>query len=175
VKAREILADALQADGDNTGIVNLLDTSPDLRRLVAVWTNVPIPLDPDPNEECPASLPVAIRLRWVWSRLDPDPVPVWITYAGLPDAPHIRRLVQMAMDNRIVFPDGTLSQWATVYLQREARSVLGVREQRPAPVASARPADPGPPSTLPPPDTPPPLPDGMLRPRRRLRSPGNGE
>jgi len=125
--AAGIVAAALAADDANAGIVNLLVNDSDLERLVAVWPNVPVPADPNPGEECPTDLQVWARLRWVWSRLEPDPVPVWIALAGLPDAPHVRRSIRIAMDNRIVLPDGTMSSWARVYIQQQARRTLGIR------------------------------------------------
>lgn len=143
--AAEIVADAIAADEANAGVISLLVNDPDLERLVAVWANVPLPPDPNPDEECPLDLPEWSRLRWVWSRLEPDPVPVWIALAGLPDAPHIRRAVALAVDNRIALPDGTLSQWALVYVQQQARRTLGIRpEPQPQPeqpiAAAAEPA-----------------------------------
>jgi hypothetical protein len=167
--AAEILADARAADDANAGIVNLLVNDPDLERLVAVWANVPLPPDPEPDEECPPDLPVWARLRWVWSRLEPDPIPVWIGLAGLPDAPHIRRAVSLAVDNRIVLPDGTLSSWALVYVQQQARRTLGIRPERNEPAPASTPPTPEP--------APRPAPyedDGMIRPGRRLRGGTDG-
>jgi len=162
----DIVASAEAADGVNGGIVVLLESDRTLAKLIAVWGNVPVSADPDPAEEYPAGLPESLQWRWVWSRLDPDPCPTWIAYAGLPDAPHIRRTVQLAIDNRIVFPDGSLSSWASVYLQRVAKLALGVREAR----------APGP-SPLPEPAPAPSAPDPLamdddplaVRPGRRLR------
>jgi len=169
--AAEILANAIAADDENAGIVNLLVNDPDLERLVAVWANVPIPQDTNPDEECPPDLPEAVRLRWVWSRLEPDPIPVWILLAGLPDAPHVRRVVRLAIDNRVVFPNGAMSTWAQVYLQQQARRTLGIR---PDPQPVQEPAAPAEPQE---PDAPRPTPyvdDGMIRPGRRLRGAGGG-
>jgi hypothetical protein len=174
--AAEIVASAVEADDQNAGVVALLETSRELQRLVAVWPNVPLPEDPDPTEECPEDLPAAVRLRWVWSRIDPDPIPTWIMYAGLPDAAHVRRAIRLAQDNRIVFPDGTRSNWAEVYVQRIARVALGVRQGAPRREAPAPP----PPAPFPEPDLPsaeetdPLSMEGMIRPGRRLRPPGGG-
>lgn len=167
--AAEILADAIAADDGNAGIVNLLVNDPDLERLVAVWANVPIPLDPEPDEECPPDLPVWARLRWVWSRLEPDPVPAWIALAGLPDAPHVRRAVGLAVDNRIVLPDGSLSSWALVYIQQQARRTLGIRPERNEAAPTVASAAEPPPEPDPQPGPPPYVGDGMMRPGRRLR------
>ena len=167
--AAEILAAAIAADDANAGIVSLLEDDQELRRLVAVWTNVPIQPDPNPDEECPADLQVWARLRWLWSRVEPDPIPVWIALAGLPDAPHVRNSIRLAIDNRVVLPDGTLSSWAQVYVQRQARRALGIVERRPD-VASATPTQDI--ASEPPP--PPPPDPGAIRPGRRLRGGGAG-
>jgi hypothetical protein len=57
--------------------------------------------------------------------LDPDPIPHWIALAGLPQAPHVRRACFVAIDNRIVLPDGTVSEWASQYLSRKVAGVMG--------------------------------------------------
>jgi hypothetical protein len=169
--AAEILADAKAADDANAGIVNLLVNDAELERLVAVWSNVPIPPDPEPDEECPSDLPEWARLRWVWSRLEPDPIPAWIAIAGLPDAPHVRRSIAMALDNRIVLPDGTLSSWAQVYVQQQARRSLGI-SNRPEQAAEPEPEPaPSPPSA---PLAPEPYDPTMMPPGRRLRRRGGG-
>ena len=165
--AGDILADAIAADAGNAGIVNLLESDPDLERLVVVWANVPLPTTML-GEECPADLPLAVRLRWVWSLMEPDPVPAWISFAGLPDAPHVRRAVMLAIDNRIVLPNGVLSTWAQVYIQQRARRTLGIGV---APASESTAPEPPPP---PPPPTPLPLEEGMIQPRRRLRPAGEG-
>lgn len=165
--AAQIIAAARAGDDANAGIVNLLTNDSDLERLVAVWASVPVPRDPDPSEVCPPDLPAAVQLRWVWSRLEPDPVQAWIALSGLPDAPYVRRTVALAMDNRVVFPDGGLSTWAEVYIQQQARRALGIRAPRAEQetVASAQPSAPEP--SPEPPAEPPPRDPLMLRPRRR--------
>ena len=105
-------------DAGNYGPVVLLDQDPVLVRLTACWRNVPVSTLPAPDTEIPAGLPESSWLRWYWSMLEPDPLPVWIRIAGLPDAAHVRRACLMAIDNRVVCPDGTVSQWAEQYLSR---------------------------------------------------------
>ena len=121
MRADEILTNAKEydelpedthPDQQNRGIVVLLEQHKMLQKLVACWPNVMLPQDSDPTEKAPESIPDSHQMRWLWSRIEPDPVPGWIELAGLPNAPHVRRLAQQAIDNRMVFPDGTLSKWA---------------------------------------------------------------
>lgn len=133
MRADEILMslkehDALDAGqfptDQNHGMVLLLESSKVLQLLVACWPNVTLPLDENPTEAAPKGLTQAHHLRWLWSRIEPDPVPGWLALAGLPDAPHIRRWCLVAMDNRIVFPDGSRSKWATQFVTNRVRDVL---------------------------------------------------
>lgn len=121
--AADIIADLLREGGatrdpSNYGPIVLMDQDETLVRLVATWTNVVPCTLPNPNEECPADVPGHARLRWLWTLLEPDPIPLWIRTAGLPHAPHVERLCWLAIDNRIVLPDGTISGWANEYLSR---------------------------------------------------------
>jgi hypothetical protein len=132
MKARELLAEIKSRDAEgeaqnpaNFGAVLLLSQDPTLARLVACFGNTPLSTDSDPEEECPAVLTLSDRIRWYWARLEPDPVPAWIALAGLPDAPHVRRAVQVCIDNRMVHPDGTVSRWASRYLSGMAAAILG--------------------------------------------------
>lgn len=132
MKAREILAEIKARDSEqeaknpgNFGAVVLLTEDATLSRLVSVWANVPRSVDPDPEEECPAVLAAADRIRWYWARLEPDPIPVWIATAGLPDAPHVRRACRVVIDNRMAHPDGVVSRWADRYLAGMVQNILG--------------------------------------------------
>lgn len=133
MRADELLAglkeyDALDAaqfpDEQNHGVVILLQQSKILQRLVACWPSVPLPPDSDPRQEVPAGMPITHHLRWLWARIEPDPIPEWLALSGLPDAPHTRRWAQVAIDNRMVFPDGTRSKWANQFITSRARDVL---------------------------------------------------
>lgn len=123
--ARELLAGMKERGastlevGNYTPIV-LLEMSPELKRLVAVWPNVMAdgPRDPQPDQPVPDGLPLLARTDWLWARLEPDPIPDWIRLAGLPDAPHVRRLCRQAIDNRMVLPDGTLANPIRAYLNK---------------------------------------------------------
>lgn len=117
-------------DAGNFGPVVLLDQSEDLIRLVGVWRNVPAVEQPDPETPVPDGLPESAHLRWYWSLLDPGLIPTWIRTAGLPDAPHVRRLCWSAIDNRLVYPDGNISQWAEQYLSRTVAARMQARVTR---------------------------------------------
>ena len=112
-------------DPGNFGAVVLLEQDETLLRLAACWRNVPAAVQPDPLLEVPPGLPEAAWLRWYWSHLEPDPIPVWIAVAGLPYASHIIRAAMLAVDNRMVHPDGTVSTWVEQYLSRVVQSSLG--------------------------------------------------
>lgn len=117
-------------DAGNFGPVILLDQNEDMVRLVAVWRNVQPSKQPDPDLPIPEGLPTSARLRWYWSLLEPDPIPEWIRVSGLPDAPHIRNLCWQAVDNRLVYPDGTVSEWADQYLSRTVAARMQARVTR---------------------------------------------
>jgi len=136
MKAREIMADlkARDAEGEpqqgragNFGPVVMLAQDRTLERLAACFENVPVSTDPDPEEECPASIAPGDRLRWYWARLEPDPIPAWIARSGLPDAPHVRRACATLIDNRMVHPDGVVSRWVKQYLSGQVKMLLGGR------------------------------------------------
>jgi hypothetical protein len=87
-----------------------------LTRLVSVWPSVPLPPPPNPDEPLPPILPLAVRARWLFARMEPFPLETWMEMAGLPDAAHVRRAAYVAMDMRMVFSDGTLHYWARKYI-----------------------------------------------------------
>jgi hypothetical protein len=114
VTAIELLTEARTranstAEVGNYSVVLMLERDPLLARLVAAWPNVFIPPDPNPQEPCPPETPPGHRFRWLFARIEPDPIPEWIAASGLPDAPHVRRACQVAIVNRMVLPDGTLA------------------------------------------------------------------
>lgn len=107
----------------NLGVVVLLDQDKLLARLVAIWPNVPLgSLDLD--AECPPATPETHRLRWLWAQLDPDPFPRWLQMAGLFEAPHLIEKCWVAVENKMVFPDGNLSRWARQFVNRKVRGAL---------------------------------------------------
>lgn len=132
--ARELLNELKQqmettSGTTSAGIVAMLTGDPLLIRLVACWSLVPLGPDPNPTEVMPEETPPTHRLRWLWARVEPDPTAAWLETAGLPDAPHFRRRCDMARLTRMVFPDGTLSTGARVFLQQTAAQMLGVGRQ----------------------------------------------
>ena len=120
MSAAELLAEVQERDEDNQGLLVLLDNDDDMGRLVAVWQNMMLPAF-NGDEAAPDTLRGLQRLRRLWSQIDYDFVAEWIGLAGLPDAAHIRRSAQLAMDNRAVYPDGSLSYWAQVWVYGTAR------------------------------------------------------
>jgi hypothetical protein len=114
VTARAILDGLKIRQGQNTDIGNysvvlLAERDPILGRLLAAWPNVPRATDPNPEEVCPEGTPKENRLRWLWSRVPEDVFLSWARLAGLPEAAHIRRAQWVAIENRMVLPDGTLA------------------------------------------------------------------
>lgn len=109
-------------DAKNVAIVTLLSQDVMYQRLVAVWGGVGERLAPDdmPNESAPESLNRSMHNRWMWSRVEPEPEPLWAEAAGLPDAPHVRRAMRVLQENGAVFPDGTLSTWVEKFLAKQA-------------------------------------------------------
>lgn len=134
--AGEILAQLQQRDTSqdvgNIAAVLLLEQDETVQRLVAVWANTPHTPVPY-GMVCPPEIPEGRRVRWLWAILEPDPIPRWIETAGLPDADHVRRACFVAIDNRMVHPDGTVSRWATQYLRSVVRGTLTRRAPRAAP------------------------------------------
>jgi hypothetical protein len=124
-----VLIDRLRLqDEHNLGVVTLLAHDPMLAKLIAAWPTVARRLAPDenPSEPSPEGLPASEHERWLWSRVEPEPEPLWAEAAGLPDAPHVRRAMRVLMDNCAVFPDGTMSTWSDRFL-RESAKRAGVR------------------------------------------------
>ena len=101
-------------DGDPIGM---------LRKLCACWPNVAHCLEGDsnPDEVCPPDTPATHYGRWLWSRIEPEPEPIWAEIAGLPDAPHVRRAMHTLQQIGAVFPDGTLSALVWDYLRARSK------------------------------------------------------
>jgi hypothetical protein len=101
----------------------MLKSDPTLLQLVAAWPNAPRGMFDGEADASP--VPLDARTRWLWALVEPDPIPGWITTAGLPDAPHVRRTCWVAIDNVLVLPDGTLSTWADRYVRQFVFTMLG--------------------------------------------------
>lgn len=108
---------------EHVASVMLLKANPTASVLAAAWPTAPRSIDPEPAEVCEA--PESEWVRWYWSRLEPDPFPLWIRTAGLPDAEHVRRTCLVLIDNGIVLPDGRLTKWAGSFIKRYVFDLLG--------------------------------------------------
>lgn len=117
MRVRDVIAE-IHRRGNNTdrGACSLFFLSRDtvLSSLVAAWSQMSAP-ELDLDREC--RVPALHRIKWVWATINPDPIPAWIRSAGLPDAPHVRRACEVAMDNCLVFPDGGISTLAADYFK----------------------------------------------------------
>jgi hypothetical protein len=130
--ASSILQRMKEHDPNNIGVVTLVTQDTIYERLMAAWPNVARLLkdDPDPDEVCPPDTPSEFRILWLWSRIEPEPEPLWATVAGLPYAPHVARAMYTLRDHAAVFPDGTMSDWLNKYLVKVA-SRVGVKRDEP--------------------------------------------
>lgn len=103
-----------------------------LAQLVCAWPNVPMHqfTHAQLRTEVPPETPAHLVLRWVFAQLEPDPIPVWIGMAGLPDAPHVRRATLIAIDHRLVMPQGALSTWAARYCEEALKNAIATAGKR---------------------------------------------
>jgi len=122
--AAAILSRVKSDDDLNIGVVTLMRSDSLYMRLAAAWPNVArmIP-QPSFTEQVPAEIGEELHLRWLWAGINPAPEPLWAQVAGLPDAAHVRRAMQVLQDNCVVFPDGNMSKWAIKYLEASAEKV----------------------------------------------------
>ena len=105
---------------------------PTLAQLVCAWPNVPLPplTDVQKTRQVPGEIPPHRMLRWLFAQLEPDPIPVWIEMAGLPDAPHVRRACFIAIDQRLVWPDGNISTWAQLFAKEALANAMRHSNER---------------------------------------------
>jgi len=109
-------------DEFNFGLHTLIESNTLYQRLLSVWSNVRrmLTADQHPTEPVPNGLTPEYHLRWLWARIEPDPALLWLRAAGLPHAEHTLRAVSVLQENAAVFPDGTMSKWVTIWLQKRA-------------------------------------------------------
>lgn len=107
-------------DAGNYSVLILVERDPLLARLVSVWPNVPRPHDEKPEEPCPGEIAHDKRIRWLWSRFPEEVFESWARLAGLPYAPHVERVQWVAIENRMVLPDGSLAPILIGYVQSVA-------------------------------------------------------
>lgn len=104
---RDVLEELKAAAEKRKAVRALVDQDPTLQRLILVWPSVS-PERPPKTARCPVKLTLPQKIRWYWSMLPNDPIANWIRLSGLPDAPHVRRAVWVAIENLIVLPNGRL-------------------------------------------------------------------
>jgi hypothetical protein len=121
--ASELLAFFKEQDKHNVGIVSLVTSRPIYTTLCAAWPNVARCLSVPADEDLPADLPSDVRLRWLWSRVEPSPGDAWAEIANLPSAPHVRQAMAALQENCAVFPDGSMSEWVFNFLAKRAKNV----------------------------------------------------
>ena len=109
---------------DSPPYILLLDQDQVIARLVACWPNAPRSYDVKPNEEIPEVLPWEHIVRWLWTRLEPDPIPGWIRAAGLVCRTDTIRKCWVAIDNKMVFPDYTRAPGAQKFIARRAKEAM---------------------------------------------------
>ena len=97
---------------DMPAAISLL-RNPELRHLVSIWPLVPLS---DFPERPACALPRQHWTKWAWSLLVPDPRPAWIRLANLPNAPHIHRYIETAIQAGLVHWDGTRADKVTAVL-----------------------------------------------------------
>jgi len=121
--ASELLAFFKDQDQYNIGVIALVTSRPIYVTLCSAWPNVARCLYGAPDEPLPEELPLDVRLRWLWSRVEPAPEAIWAEIANLPLAPHVTKAMKSLQDNCAVFPDGSMSKWVFNYLAKRAKLV----------------------------------------------------
>ncbi len=125
--AARILADlrarTIERGAGTFACIPLIEADQQLMRLVTAWPKV----RPNPvreGEVCPEVIAPYMEVRWLWTCIDPDPLPRWIQVAGLPLARHTINACYVLIDNEAVMPDGTLALVVEQYIQRKVGAFL---------------------------------------------------
>lgn len=114
--AGEVLDRLKRKAEDYSGFVSVMRRDHTLRKLVMAWPALDVGKDPSPDDPCHDSIKGPAQARWLFARIEPDPIPRWIAVAGLPDVPHVRATCYLAIDNRLVMADGTLPEPVKAYV-----------------------------------------------------------
>lgn len=118
-----ILQQFQQAQGDSQNLLVVLDDSPNLQRIVAVWPSVEKDIGKLlENQRVPKD--EATHWEWLWNLCEYDHKE-WGFLASVPDKEYAERLIKQAIKLKLVFPDGTISEWAKNYLSARAIDSLG--------------------------------------------------
>lgn len=128
----ELRARTVAQDVSTYACIPLLEQDQMLMRLTIAWRKVrpgPIP----EQTKIDKSIPRDREVRWLWSLVEPDPLPRWIEIAGLPVARHTLRACYVLIDNEAVVPDGSLAVVVERYIQQKVgmflRSMMPRRAQ----------------------------------------------
>lgn len=124
--------------------IPLLEGDQMLMRLAIAWRKVRPPEIRNVDVEIPQGFPQDREVRWLWSLIEPDPMPRWIEIAGLPVARHTIKACFVLIDNEAVVPDGQLALVVEQYIQRKVGTFLDRMMPRRARVAVPPPPPPEP-------------------------------
>jgi hypothetical protein len=118
-----ILQQFVQEQLDSQNLLVVLDDSPPLQRIVAVWPSVEKDFSKlMENRKVPKD--EKTHWEWLWTLCEFDPRE-WGFLASIPDPEYSDRLIKQAIQLRLVFPDGTVSEWAKNYLSARALDSFG--------------------------------------------------
>lgn len=130
--------------------IPLLEGDQMLMRLAVAWRKVR-PAGFDVDVELPDAL--ATRdVRWLWSLIEPDPIPRWIEVAGLPFAAHTIKACYVLIDNEAALPDGNLSLVVEQYIRGKVGAFMSSMMPRRAQAIPPPPPPPEPQPTEPQPN-----------------------
>ena len=110
----EVLEGLAKVEDDHVEpVLFLIDQ--DAIRLAAAWRRLKkersAPATPPPAED-------SARWNWLWAQVSFS-VEDWAGLANVP-LPVVRRLARVLIDNRVIYPDGTLNLFAGKHVQRRA-------------------------------------------------------
>ena len=128
----EILA-SFKADEEAENIVAIIDDH-DLQNGLIAWKAVRIKYRA--SQDCQEKDPVA-KWQWLWGQIDYDPVEFGVV-AGV-KAQDVGRLITRLKGLRLIYPDGTVHNLASQFLQSIIMAKLKQASPRVAKVSSPKP------------------------------------
>ncbi len=124
-----ILQQFQQSQQDSQNLLVVLDDSPNLQHIVAVWPSVDKYVGKlFENHRVPKD--ERTHWKWLWDMCEYESKE-WGFLASVPDLEYAERLIQQAIKLKLVFPDGAISEWAKNYLSTRALESLGGFDKRP--------------------------------------------